>query len=144
MGAPMVLSLEAIRPHVLLAPLGVWVVMAIVAVLNGGLREVVLIPRIGEYPAHVLSTAALVLAILLISLLFFRRAAVEYQYGELIAIGIGWTILTVGFEFVVGYLEETPVSVTLGQYDVFAGQVWIAVPLTLLFSPLLFGWYLAS
>jgi len=26
---------------------------------------------------------------------------------------------------------------------VLAGQVWIAVPLTLLLSPLLFGWYLS-
>jgi len=46
--------------------------------------------------------------------------------------------------FVVGYVEGTPVSVTVGQYNVLAGQVWIVVPLTLLFSPLLFGWYLSS
>ena len=52
-------------------------------------------------------------------------------------------MLTVGFEFLVGYIEETPVSVTLGQYDVLAGQVWIAVPVTLLVSPLVFGWYLS-
>jgi hypothetical protein len=34
--------------------------------------------------------------------------------------------------------------VSFGQYDVLAGQVWIAVPLTLLLAPLLFGWYLSS
>lgn len=48
-------------------------------------------------------------------------------------------ILTVGFEFLVGNVEGTPVSVTLGQYDVLAGQVWIAVPITLFVAPLLFG-----
>lgn len=143
MDSQIALDLRAIRPRVLLAPLGVWVVMAVVAVLNGGFREVLLIPRIGEYPGHVLSTALLVLAILGISLLYFRGTAIEYRYIELLVIGFGWTVLTVGFEFLVGYLEETPVSVTLGQYDVFAGQVWIAVPITLLVSPLLFGWYLA-
>ena len=52
---------------------------------------------------------------------------------------MGWTVLTVGFEFLVGYLEGTPVSVTLEQYNVLAGQVWIAVPLTLLLAPVLFG-----
>lgn len=134
---------QSVRLDVYLYPLGVWVLMAVVAVLNGGFREVVLIPRIGEYPGHVVSTALLVVAILVISFLYFSWSALEYARAELVLVGLLWTVLTVGFEFLVGYLEGTPVSVTLGQYDVLAGQVWIAVPLTLLLSPLLFGWYLA-
>jgi hypothetical protein len=137
-------DLQAIRPDVLVYPLGVWLVMAVVAVLNGGLREVVLIPRVGEYAGHVLSTALLVGAILLVSFVYFQRTRIEYAYVELVAIGVLWTALTVGFEFLVGYAEGTPVSVTLGQYDVLAGQVWIAVPLTLLLAPLVFGWYVAT
>lgn len=138
------LGSQPIRPRVFLYPLGVWVLMAVVAILNGGFREVVLIPRIGDYPGHVLSTALLVAAILLVSFVYFRWTSVEYSHAELVLVGLLWTVLTVGFEFVVGYVEGTPVSVTLGQYNVLAGQVWIAVPLTLLLSPLLFGWYLAS
>lgn len=127
-----------------LYPLGVWAVMAVLAVINGGFREVVLIPRIGSYPGHVLSTALLVLGILGVSFLFFNVTAIDYTQAQLLRIGVGWVILTVGFEFLVGYLEGTPVSVTLGQYNVLAGQVWIAVPLTLFFAPLLFGWYLQA
>lgn len=134
---------QSVRLHVFLYPLGVWVLMAVVAVMNGGFRETVIIPRIGDYPGHVVSTALLVVAILVISFLYFSRTSIEYARAELVLVGILWTVLTVGFEFLVGYLEGTPVSVTLGQYDVLAGQVWIAVPLTLLLSPLLFGWYLA-
>ena len=130
-----------IRPRVYLHPLGAWGLMAILAVLNGGFREVVLIPRLGEYPGHVLSTLALVAAILLVSFLFFSRTTIEYRRAELVLVGLLWTVLTIGFEFLVGYLEGSPVSVTIGQYDVLAGQVWIAVPLTLLLSPLLFGRY---
>lgn len=137
-------NVQLIRLDVLVSSLGVWVVMAMVAVINGGFREVVLIPRIGEYAAHVLSTALLVAAILLVSFVYFQRTPIEYAYVELVVIGMLWTALTVGFEFLVGYVEGTPVSVTLGQYDVFAGQVWIAVPLTLLLSPLVFGWYLSA
>lgn len=133
----------SIRPQVFLYPLGVWVLMAVVAVLNGGFREIVLIPRVGEYPGHVLSTALLVSAILVISFGYFRMTAIGYTRVELVVIGALWTTLTVGFEFLVGYLENTPVSVTLGQYNVLAGQVWVAVPVTLLVSPLLFGWYLS-
>jgi hypothetical protein len=132
-----------VRLHVFLYPLGIWVAMAVVAVLNGGFREVVLIPRIGEYAGHVLSTAMLVAAILFLSAFYFRAASIAYTQLELLLVGVVWTVLTVGFEFLVGYVEGTPVSVTLGQYNVLAGQVWIAVPLALLFSPLLFGWYLA-
>lgn len=135
-------DLQAIRPAVMVYPMGVWVVMAVVAVVNGGFREIFLLPRIGEYAGHVLSTALLVAAILLISIVYFQRIPIDYAYVELIAIGVLWTVLTVGFEFLVGYIEKTPVSVTLGQYDILAGQVWIAVPVTLLMSPLAFGWYL--
>jgi hypothetical protein len=138
------LDVQSIRPRVLLYPLGVWVAMALVAIVNGGFRETVLIPRIGSYRGHVLSTALLVGAILVISFVYFSRTPIDYSQDELLVVGVLWTVLTVGFEFVVGYAEGTPVSVTLGQYDVLAGQVWIAVPLTLFFAPLLFGWYLSS
>lgn len=130
-----------VRPRVFLAPLGLWVLMAIVAVANGGLRETLIIPRVGEYAGHLLSTALLVTAILLISALYFRGTGIAHTRAELLLVGAGWTILTVGFEFLVGHVEGTPVSVTLGQYNVLAGQVWIAVSLTLLCSPLFFGWY---
>jgi hypothetical protein len=132
-------SVAAIRPSVFLAPLGVWVAMAIVAIINGGLREIALIPRVGDYRGHVISTAVLVVAICVIAAAYFWWTATAYSTAELVAVGIGWTLLTVGFEFVVGYVEGTPVAVTLGQYNVFAGQVWITVPVTLLCAPLVFG-----
>lgn len=130
---------RSIRASALVYPLGIWMLMAVVAVLNGVLRETVIIPRVGEYPGHVISTALLVGAILLLSYLYFSKTSAEYTQTELVLVGVVWTVLTVGFEFLVGYLEGTPVSVTLGQYDVLAGQIWILVPLTLLVAPLLFG-----
>lgn len=134
----------SIRFSTFLYPLGVWVVMAVLAVVNGGFREVVLIPRIGDYPGHVLSTVMLVGVVLATSGLYFRLTTLEYSFGELVVVGALWTVLTVGFEFLVGYVEGTPVSVTLGQYNLLAGQIWIIVPVTLFVSPLLFGWYLSS
>ena len=129
----------SIRPATFVLPLGVWVVMAVLAVANGVFRELALIPRIGEYPGHVLSTAILVTAILVVAWLFFGWTSVQYTQTERLLIGSGWVLLTVGFEFLVGYLEGTPVSVTIGQYDVFAGQVWIFVPIALFVAPLVFG-----
>ncbi|WP_238709215.1 hypothetical protein [Natronorubrum halophilum] len=138
------MDIRAVRPRVFLYPLGVWVLMAVLAVLNGGLREVVLIPRVGAYPGHVLSTAVLTTVILVLSFLYFTNTPIAYLPVELLLVGTLWTALTVGFEFLVGYLEGTPVAVTLAQYNVFAGQVWILVPLVLFCSPLVFGWYLTN
>lgn len=130
---------EPVRTSRVLRSLGPWALMAVVAVANGVFRETVLIPRTGEYVGHVLSTGLLASAIAVISYAFFRTTDAEYTRAELLIVGTGWTALTVGFEFLVGYVEGTPVSVTLGQYDVFAGQVWILVPLTLFVTPLVFG-----
>jgi len=134
----------AVRPGTLVAALGIWLVMAVLAVGNGIVRETVIVPRIGEYRGHVLSTAVLVCLILAVSATYFAITDTTYTRTELLLVGVGWTVLTVGFEFLVGHLEGTPVSVTLGQYDVTAGQVWIAVPLTLLAAPLLFGTVFSS
>lgn len=139
---PLVVDAGSVRPRVFLAPLGVWVVMAVLAVLNGGFREVVLIPRIGEYPGHVLSTLVLAGAILVVSSLYFASTSIAFARAELLLIGALWVVLTVGFEFVVGYAEGTPVSTTVAQYDVLSGQVWILVPITLFLAPPVFGWYL--
>jgi hypothetical protein len=95
--------------------------MAVLAVANGIFRELVLTPRTGEYGGHVLSTVMLVVAILLVSFAYFTSTAVAYTRLELLAVGAAWMVLTVG------------------QYNVLAGQVWILVPLTLLTAPLLFG-----
>lgn len=115
--------------------------MAILAVLNGFGRELVLVPRIGEYPGHVLSTALLIAAILVVSAVYFTRTSIEYSLAELLLVGTIWVMLTIGFEFVVGYAEGIPVETTLAQYDVLAGHVWILVPITLFLAPLVFGWY---
>jgi len=118
--------------------------MAVVAISNGIVRETLLIPRVGEYIGHVVSTAILITAILVLSYAYFKKSSIDYTQSELLLIGVLWVVLTVGFEFLIGYLEGIPVSETLAQYNVFAGYVWIFVPLTLLVAPLLFGSYLLT
>ncbi|MFB6092905.1 MAG: hypothetical protein ABEK02_07850 [Haloquadratum sp.] len=45
---------RTIRASVFFYPLGLWILMAVVAVANGIVRETVIVPRIGEYSGHVL------------------------------------------------------------------------------------------
>ena len=129
----------SVRPRAFVAPLGVWVLMALCAVLNGVFRELVLVSRMGDAVGHVVSTFLLLAVILAISWLYFANAAIDYSRAELVLVGVVWTVLTVGFEFLVGYVEGVSIEVTLAQYDVFAGRIWVLVPLTLLLAPLLFG-----
>lgn len=107
-----------------------------------GFREVVLVPTVGEYTGHVLSTAMLILAISVVTYLYFGRSGFNHSRGELSTIGAGWFILIITFEFLVGFLEGATGVQTLGQYDVLSGRVWIAVPIVLFISPFVFGWYL--
>jgi hypothetical protein len=93
-----------VRPRAFLGPMGVWAVMAIVAVLNGITREKFLVAPLGEHRGHLLSTAILVVAILLISSTYFRWTETAFSLLELLLIGAGWTMLTAGFEVLVGYL----------------------------------------
>lgn len=132
----MALSIASIRASVLVYPLALWLVMAAIAVANGVFRETVLIERVGEDTGHVLSTAMLVIAIVVVAAAYFGTTSIAYTQAELLTVGAGWAVLTVGFEFLVGFLEDTPPSETIAQYNVLAGQVWIVVPLTLLFAPL--------
>lgn len=111
-----------------------------VIAVAGVCRETILIDRVGEYTGHVLLTATLVVAIIVVAALYFGNTSIAYTHAELVAVGAGWAVLTVGFEFLVGFLEETPPSETIAQCNVLAGQVWAVVPLTLLFAPLLVTW----
>jgi hypothetical protein len=122
-----------------LYPLGVWMGMAAVAVMNGIGRELVISPRVGNHLGHITSTIMLTVVILVITFLFFSRVEIAYSNYELLVIGMVWSVLTITFVFIIGYLEETPPRSVLEQYNVLSGSIWVIVPITLLFVPLVFG-----
>lgn len=123
----------------LAGPFFVWVLLAVFAVLNGAFRESVLVAWMGVYPAHVLSTLVLVAVILVVAYLYFARGNRRYSGGELGLIGVVWMLLTVGFEFLVGYLEGASTDDVLVQYDVTAGRIWVLVSVALLLAPVIMG-----
>jgi hypothetical protein len=117
--------------------------LAIVAVINGVVRETVFVSALGEQTAHVLSTAILVAAVVAGASLFVSRYARTAARATLLGIGAGWVALTVGFEFVFGhYVDGKSWAVLLADYDLLAGRVWIAVPLALLLAPAVVAWLL--
>jgi hypothetical protein len=115
--------------------------MVTIAVANGLLREAVLKKLLPELQAHQVSTVLLVvfLALYIGAVL---RVWPPGSAGHALAIGLGWVVLTVAFETLLGhYISGRSWRELGGDYDLLAGRIWILVPLCLLVSPsLLYRW----
>jgi hypothetical protein len=118
----------------------VWSILLGLAVANGALREMLLIPKLGASAGHVLSTITLCAAILLLS--WFAVPWIHpSSWVDARAIGALWLALTLAFEFLAGhYLFGTPWSRLLADYNVFRGRVWILVLVTTALAPILAGY----
>ena len=105
----------------------VWSGLLLIAIVNGAVRIAWFIPRVGDYWGHVLSTAALCVAILLVTWLaigWLRPASSK----EAVLIGVMWLALTLSFEFLGGhFLFGQPWERLLADYNLRAGRVWVLV-----------------
>ena len=115
--------------------LAVWAGLLLVAIANGALRELLIAPRLGAQPAHVMSTLILSAAIVAVSFGSIRWIA-PADRGAALRVGGLWVALTLAFEFLAGrYLFGKPWSELLADYDLAAGRVWILVPVATLLAP---------
>jgi len=88
---------------VLLRAFGVWLLILMLAIANGLLREEVLRPHLEALYAQLLSGVLLIACILLVTFLFASRLAAS-SARQFTAIGIFWLLLTLAFEFAFGKL----------------------------------------
>jgi len=101
-----------------------WVGMAIVAILNGALREKVYGPFMGELSAHQLST--LMGLILLGAYIWILTGACQIQSSrQALVIGGMWLIMTIVFEFIFGhYVIRHPWDRLFRDYNLLKGRIW--------------------
>ncbi len=124
----------------LLPALGVWVVLAFLAVGNAILREVVYAPILGSYYGHLISTISLVIIIFLVTFLFLRQITIVYTAIDLLEVGSIWLVLTIAFEFLAGhFLFGNPWSDLLQDYNILAGRIWILVLISMFIAPYIVG-----
>lgn len=116
--------------------LTIWLLLLILAVLNGAIRESLITPRFGEQGAHIVSTAILCAAITLVA--WFSISWIGPKNGrEALVVGILWVALTVAFEFIAGhYVFGNSWERLFADYNVFRGRIWILVLVANLFAPL--------
>jgi len=128
------------KPRLYIYAAGVWLVLTVLAVLNGILRNATYSRAVGEYAAHVLSSLILVGVVFAVAYVFLRLVRLDYGLADLLVVGGGWVALTVAFEFLFGhYVAGHPWPRLLADYNVLKGRVWALVLLAVFLGPLVMG-----
>jgi hypothetical protein len=121
---------------VVLRALAIWLLLLVLAVLNGGVRDTWLSPRLGDQLGRAASTVTLCGLILLATWLtigWIRPATAR----QALAVGGLWLGLTLAFEFLAGhYAFGKDWSELLADYDLRRGRIWAAVLVVTLLAPL--------
>jgi len=121
---------------VILRASAVWLLLCGVAIGNGAFRQAFLLPRLGDQAAHVLGTLIGTTLFAVVVVATLRWVVPALEPGRLVALGVGWTLATIAFEFGFGhYVAGHPWPRLLADYDVSAGRIWVLVLLVLLLLP---------
>ncbi|HZD42171.1 MAG TPA: hypothetical protein VE131_15715 [Terriglobales bacterium] len=112
-----------------------WLVILLLAILNGTLREKTLIPVLGSSAGLAASGAILSMCVFIVALV------AAPWYGPLTSrqwywVGLFWLLLTVVFEFSFGLLvQHKSLAALLDAYTFRGGNIWPIVLVTTLISP---------
>ena len=127
----------ALRATVLVKAAAAWLLILACAVLNGFLREAVLLPGLGTPAAMVLSGLLLSLCIVAVALLLGPWLG-PLETGQRLGIGVFWLVLTLAFEFGFGRLvQQRSWSQLFEAYTFRDGNLWPLVLVVTLLAPLL-------
>jgi hypothetical protein len=115
-----------------------WLLMPIIGIINGTIRQYGYMKALGELRAHQVSTLT---GILLFGLYVWALSLIWriQSSAEAIAIGIVWLTLTIVFEFLFGhYVMKHPWSRLLHDYNIFEGRLWVLVLVWITAAPYVF------
>lgn len=112
--------------------------MVAIAVANGALREAGLKRRLSEPRARQVSTLLLLFFFAIYLAAIFRLWPLA-SAQQAVAVGALWLVLTLAFEFALGrFVSQLAWRRMLAEYNLFAGRLWILVPIWIAVAPYLF------
>ena len=114
---------------------GIWLLIMLAAIANGGLREAVLEPALGAQAALPLSGVLLVLIIFIVSWLCVPLVG---RTGTTTWLGIGllWVVLTLAFEYLFGHFVAGMPWDEIGRvFDLRGGNLFSLALLAAFLSP---------
>ncbi|KFZ30406.1 hypothetical protein IDSA_10085 [Pseudidiomarina salinarum] len=106
---------------VALKALVIWAGILLLAIINGVLRESVLMPALGTPAALILS--GLLLCALIIGVAYFSLPWLQIQRP----VELGWLALTLAFEFSFGLWQGKSWPELLEAYTFTGGNIWLIV-----------------
>lgn len=115
-----------------------WIAVIPCAIANGAVREFVLAPRWGMAVAQPLSGVLLALAIAAVVTLMVGRIGPRPRAAWL-AVGAGWLLATLAFEFAMGLAAGRSWEHMLAPYRFHQGDLWVLVLAWIVVAP----WLLA-
>jgi glucose-6-phosphate-specific signal transduction histidine kinase len=115
-----------------------WLVMLIVSVANGAVRDFTYGKYISELHAHQLSTLSGM--VLLGAVIFsFVHLWPPASARQAMFIGLIWTLFTVAFEFIFfHFVAGRPWAELLANYDLLHGRIWVLLLAWIALAPYLF------
>lgn len=113
-----------------------WFAILVLAVLNGGLREAVLIPAWGRTTGLMVSGVLLMAAVLAVTWALMRWRA-PVNVAQCWRIGAAWLVATVEFEFALGLATGKRWEELLAAYRMAEGNLWPLVLAVVLVAPAL-------
>jgi hypothetical protein len=114
--------------------LAVWMAILVLAVVNGIVRESVLVSALGSAPGLFLSGLLLSCFILIAAFLALPWLGAR-STRQLLLVGIGWVLLTLVFEFSFGWLQGMNLDELLSAYTFEGGNIWPVVLLVTAVAP---------
>jgi len=118
---------------------GIWLILAVSAIVVATFRVGVLLPQFGEQTAHQLGTILYLIVQFIIIYLFIRKIRIK-DVKTLLGIGFFWLVITIIFEFIFGhFVMGHPWQKLFADYNLFNGRLWVLVLINNLFSPLISG-----
>jgi hypothetical protein len=118
-----------------------WLPMPVIGMLNGMFRGFVLSSFLSDSRAHQVSSVLLIGLIALYVNLIFQKIRIR-NLSEAWLTGVIWSVLTIAFEFGLGYfILHTSMRSMIEQYNVAAGNFWPFIVISLLVMPVLFWKY---
>lgn len=113
-----------------------WILILLLAILNGALREGVLLKNLSRKAAFTTSGILLMVGILLVAILMVRWIGIRTA-PEGLLVGIFWLSLTVLFELSFGLLRRQSMATLLDAYKFQDGNIWPLVLVVVALAPLL-------
>jgi hypothetical protein len=116
---------------------GIWIFLAVSAILVATFRNGVLLPQFGEQTAHQIGTLLFLVVQFLIIYLFIKRIKLTETRIALF-IGIFWLVLTIIFEFLFGHFAVGHSWEKLfADYNFLKGRIWLLVLLNNVIAPII-------